>query len=363
MFSSGILDLLIGLALLYFLLATLCLALQELMAGLFASRAKVLVAALENMLGDAKGLLDGFFAHPAVRAISGPSLGKTGFLTWFRGKGAGKPSYVAAGTFCQVLIDLVLSRTPQSAAPQKSVLLDLTGPEPDRAEAGFALLKRLHETVAELPDSGAKRMLSMALNEARGDIDRAKAGIEAWFNGTMERASGWYKRHTQCWVLVYAIALTVALNGDSIMVVNALSTDESTRQSVAAFAAGVVERPPSSTGEPADASSRVAEILELTRQSHLTLGWVLRKSDSDGSALDDPRRFPRDASKIAVKILGLLVTVLAISLGAPFWFDLLNRLVNLRSTGKPPDPRKAEPPPTPAPPPFEKGAAVPAGRA
>jgi hypothetical protein len=63
-----------------------------------------------------------------------------------------------------------------------------------------------------------------------------------------------------------------------------------------------------------------------------------------------------------VKILGLLVTVLAISLGAPFWFDLLNRLVNLRSTGKPPDPRRPEPPPTPAPPPFEKGAAVPAGR-
>lgn len=35
------------------------------------------------------------------------------------------------------------------------------------------------------------------------------------------------------------------------------------------------------------------------------------------------------------KILGLFVTVLAISLGAPFWFDMLNKLTNIRLTGKP----------------------------
>ncbi|AGZ41925.1 hypothetical protein [Actinoplanes friuliensis] len=39
-----------------------------------------------------------------------------------------------------------------------------------------------------------------------------------------------------------------------------------------------------------------------------------------------------------LKLLGLVLTAAAAALGAPFWFDLLNRLVNLRSTGKRPDP-------------------------
>ena len=37
---------------------------------------------------------------------------------------------------------------------------------------------------------------------------------------------------------------------------------------------------------------------------------------------------------ILVKILGLLMTVAAVSLGAPFWFDLLGKVAQLRSTGK-----------------------------
>jgi len=34
---------------------------------------------------------------------------------------------------------------------------------------------------------------------------------------------------------------------------------------------------------------------------------------------------------------GWLITILAVSLGAPFWFDTLSRFMNVRSSGKPPD--------------------------
>src|SRR5262249_4522387 len=40
------------------------------------------------------------------------------------------------------------------------------------------------------------------------------------------------------------------------------------------------------------------------------------------------------AARWAIKLLGLLATALAVSLGAPFWFDLLNKLVSLRGAGK-----------------------------
>jgi hypothetical protein len=37
---------------------------------------------------------------------------------------------------------------------------------------------------------------------------------------------------------------------------------------------------------------------------------------------------------------GWLITILAVSLGAPFWFDTLSRFMNVRSAGKPPDTAK-----------------------
>jgi hypothetical protein len=39
-----------------------------------------------------------------------------------------------------------------------------------------------------------------------------------------------------------------------------------------------------------------------------------------------------------MKAAGLAITVLAVSLGAPFWFDLLNKLANLRASGPKPQP-------------------------
>ncbi|MEO8630927.1 MAG: hypothetical protein ABI612_22940 [Betaproteobacteria bacterium] len=37
-----------------------------------------------------------------------------------------------------------------------------------------------------------------------------------------------------------------------------------------------------------------------------------------------------------IKIIGWLITGLAVTLGALFWFDLLNKLVNLRGSGPKP---------------------------
>ena len=43
------------------------------------------------------------------------------------------------------------------------------------------------------------------------------------------------------------------------------------------------------------------------------------------------------------KVVGLLFTALAISLGAPFWFDMLNRVVSIRAAGRAPDEKPKSP--------------------
>ncbi|MGH9962120.1 MAG: hypothetical protein ACREBC_34160, partial [Pyrinomonadaceae bacterium] len=62
------------------------------------------------------------------------------------------------------------------------------------------------------------------------------------------------------------------------------------------------------------------------------------------SSVDDPqRRWPASnvrseggwADQIYWHWLGWVLTALAISLGAPFWFDLLNKFIVIRSAVKP----------------------------
>jgi hypothetical protein len=52
---------------------------------------------------------------------------------------------------------------------------------------------------------------------------------------------------------------------------------------------------------------------------------------------------PKQPALFWTKILGILLTAIAASLGAPFWFDLLNRFVSIRSTGKAPEERPKGP--------------------
>ena len=49
----------------------------------------------------------------------------------------------------------------------------------------------------------------------------------------------------------------------------------------------------------------------------------------------DPRTIPNNFGGWLIKIIGWLLTAIAISLGAPFWFDLLNKFMVVRSTVKP----------------------------
>jgi hypothetical protein len=54
-------------------------------------------------------------------------------------------------------------------------------------------------------------------------------------------------------------------------------------------------------------------------------------------------KLPQDVGGWLLKIIGLTITTLAVSLGAPFWFDVLKNLANMRSTGpapQPPEPSK-----------------------
>jgi hypothetical protein len=246
-------------------------------------------------------------------------------------------------------------------------------------------LEELVKAVMELPeaDKKAKEILS-ALLASRRDITEARERIERWFDDAVERIAGTYRRKTQFGLYVSAGLVAVLLNIDSIEITKRLLVDASLRQSLARSAEAAatnafyrtVSTPHTNislitnrlvvTGSPAANSILSTNLTVLSTNSlrvvdqlagdiaalRLPIGWACWESSSDTNRLGNltssglitmatvanPPPMPRTVPEWLLKCLGLLFTVCAISQGAPFWFDLLNRVTNLRAAGVRPVP-------------------------
>lgn len=118
----------------------------------------------------------------------------------------------------------------------------------------------------------------------------------------------------------------VLTNADSIRIANELAQDSVLRQAVVAQAESYLRQTASADTATVN---RAMQNLKEVKKIGLTIGW----EDDDTT----------DWQWIT-KAIGLMLTALAASLGAPFWFDLLKRVVSIRSSGKaPPAQAPAEP--------------------
>jgi hypothetical protein len=154
----------------------------------------------------------------------------------------------------------------------------------------------------------------------------------------MARVSGWYKRRVQRWLVIYAAAIAFAFNVDTIVIARTLWGQEAVREAVVAqvtrdTAGGTADR-----GDLEKVSNDVADVQRLK----LPVGWAPEKT-ADGARNPDPRRWPGLSLDLLMKLLGLGITIGALSLGAPFWFDLLNKLSRLRSSGERPSTAPSQP--------------------
>ena len=250
------------------------------------------------------------------------------------------------------------------------------------------LLHRAGRTIAMMADSSIKTALSAFLTQAGEDLDAFRQGVGTWFNDVMDHTSGWYKRNTQRILLAIAVVLCTLNNVDTVSLVGHLSTDSQARaaSSKEAIAFLAASGPGSATAAegPVGARKPAADQRQLALQYRssldalkIPLWWTRREWDNlwyttDGSgpkgeasgAIAPPAeptttgptpapayRFSPNYTWIVAKFTGLLISILAVSMGAPFWFDVLNKLVNVRLVGKRPDPTVIEPPLATNPPP------------
>jgi hypothetical protein len=224
---------------------------------------------------------------------------------------------------------------------------------PDPPDA-VSVLNDVAGHVKDLPPVLARPLESWLITAGR-DLSKIQTHLEDWFNEKMERVSGWYKRKTQVFLLVIGLVLAVSFNADTLLLARTLWDSPNLRDSVAATAQQIVREGESlcdqAAGETPEDTSFEEQLACLSdevgqlRGLGLPLGWptpkgldVRHPSTLFRGLSGDPRTWATSdyGGQVAAKLVGLLLTAFAISLGAPFWFDLLGRVVNLRASGRPP---------------------------
>lgn len=152
----------------------------------------------------------------------------------------------------------------------------------------------------------------------------ARKNVEQWFDATMDRTSGWYKRNVQLTLFVIGLFVASLLNIDSYTIATTLWREPTIRQALVAQAEKFELPPPTSPDSDIDPAEAIRTLsTKLSQDLKLPVGWSTETS-------------PADRGGWSVKVLGLLLSAGAASFGAPFWFDVLDKFMNIRSAGKKP---------------------------
>jgi hypothetical protein len=312
--GSAVIDVLIGLVMVFLLMSLVCSTISEQISAALCRRQRMLLKGIRELLQD-EDLVDAFYKHPRIWSLyrgEYDQAKKTGKL----------PSYIPTEAFSAAIIDIAArGRDPSNAVH--------AGPE-----APVLSLDLLRRNVGNIGTPQVQRLMISAIDSAQGDIKKVKESIDAWFDGTMDRVAGWYKREVQLSLFVIGAVLTIVIDVDTIEIARDLYKDPARRQAAVAMATAVTQQ--SRTAGTMSDSLALGRIAKAAMDSLHGLGIPVAWADVDVAG------WPKTGSSWSAigghalrSSSGWLITAVAISFGAPFWFDLLNKVMVIRSTVKP----------------------------
>ncbi len=361
MFGSATLEIALGMIFVFLLLSVVCSTINEWIASMLNLRGKTLQSGIRRLLDDPEGvkLAQKFYAHPLVRGMSS-KIGNTGL-----------PSYIPAETFTTVLMDILVPKDLDNPKPLREVYLEikeqlkhmpaenselgrmimilmdetgLTKKQIGDIEQGWRQVEKLREDLKQMQSAdtaaldvlGIKQLnetitqleAKLLLTEQTADraILEARKKVGDYFDNAMDRVSGWYKRQAAIGIFGLSLVVTIFTNVDSISLANALANNPSLRSAVVASADQGADSLRETVGVLTESSSEAdaAVIIDELEQLGLPIGW-------------NERTVPKNVPELLNRLLGWIITTIAVSMGAPFWFDLLSRVSSLRMAGKKPD--------------------------
>ncbi|SFT54817.1 hypothetical protein SAMN04489724_1270 [Algoriphagus locisalis] len=368
-----VLDVFISLVFIYLLYSLLAMTVIETITSSFSSRSKNLITGIDRLLADDQQssqinhtmlnlfwvktinpLTKAFFAHPSIKYLGHKGLNS-------------KPSYIAKDRFASTLVDLLKKGQYLDDVDNIEATLDLI-PKFDytKLESKIALLEEelvilkqseapnkfeIESLVEEIDFQKAelfkrtsadfdweisglsigtetKYQLKLLWEQAATDVEKFKALIENWYDDQMDRIAGWFKRKVTYFTFIIGFVLAVIFQVDSIKLAEDLSVNDEMRELYVEGARDFLANNPS--GIDSTTTKKNKDFLdawsEEVKQHSQTLST--RKSTAEIQIF----WLNAENSKKILTWLGYLITAFAVSLGAPFWFDILNKLMKVRNS-------------------------------
>ena len=229
------------------------------------------------------------------------------------------------------------------------------------------------------------RRAQTRVKQTESDINQLREEVSLWFDRSMSRASGVYKRNAKGVAILIGITIASLINADTFHVFDRLSSDENLRQVITKRASDVVPangaRPPlrqeldDIRNQTNDALKNVALPISwnpanlskqfdcppaapinrenvTSEQEWATMFASCLNRQPENRALSFFDKIGLTAQIFLTRpwegfkmLLGWMLSGIAIAMGAPFWFDLLSKIVNVRNTGSKPKQAPEQTPP------------------
>jgi hypothetical protein len=306
-------EVVIGLIFVYLLLSLLATVINEFIANILSLRGRNLRKAIAHMFpeGDGDFKIKKFFDDPYIKKLSQRPI--------FTRMRRIHSDYLPKGMISDILAKAVFS-----------------------SNSGVEDVDELEKKIDKMfvPKSETNRILKRFVSEAHGNIEQVKLRIESWYDDIMDLATEWYKSKVRLILLGIGFVICVLVNADTFTIAKRLWVDPAARASMSQMAEGYVESGAVDMGGLDSLSFEARHDSLLARRDRL-----LRKIETTESVLGMGwgdfagagsfwGKVKHVFGSFPGRIWGWLLTTLAISMGAPFWFDILNRVVRLRHGGR-----------------------------
>lgn len=345
MLGSSVIEIAIGLSLIYVLLSLMCTVVAEVGSRAFGRRGAMLKAGIVRLLGD-RELTEELYRHALMAGITKPSK----YARWK------VPDQIPSPLFARILLEVLRKKSPEQVGD----------------------LPAIRAAVADLQAEPVHGALDALLRDDEvTNMAGARAVVARWFDDSMQQVSEAYKRQAQIVVFLVAASLAVVLNVDTVGIANRFAQDKTLRERIADVAEPVAQQP-----APPEAVEWMTDIDGF----NAPIGWASREdvrqacerrkaaangvaaARAAGADLEAAERSLAVATALLneialrahfpmpcggegssrpllptpwlLRMTGWLLTALAASLGARFWFDVLGRLVDVRRTRRVPSKAK-----------------------
>jgi hypothetical protein len=327
----AILEVVISMIVVYFLLSTVVSFIKEIIAMIFNTRGKILYRSLEHLFVEDNNNTNGSFIKKIYNSDYVNNLASKFSIASRLNK---KPSYIATENFAGALIDEIQKLDTKDYAQNFKEL------KKKIESIGNSFIKtKLLEIVIELEESG------------QATIANFKKKIADWFDSYMETVTTVYKNYVSVWVFCISFFVCFSMNIDSIVLMEYFYKNKEKREIMLSFAENVskdkyiVSDTLTGVNREKALKEMKTKVLSDFTSFGLPYGW---KDEGKGRRIYESKILgnPFPSSKL-VKFLGLFITTVSLTLGAPFWYQMMVSALSIKkatseSTTKSTDKKKKD---------------------